>query len=341
MEFGYTKKRILCGKMDSDEEDSELAPFGCDRTGCMCPGGRCRFGSTLPSRPDFFFDAASSEPVASSKLAFLKPLLEPVAIAGVIANSAKHIEDLPELFPISKPEPVAISEPVANPVAKPVAKPVVKPLPEPVAISGPVANPVSKPVAVNESVSQSCNKSSNKSSRTQTTPRAPRAPRVTNTKVAANVASDAKAPKKRIRKRVRATSTKTPRKTKSARAASGRRVDSSSEDEDFGLSEVQRTKNDAFEIRFNHLYKPNAKLPDARYSFGQCKGKFVSEVVVGGQEVLTDGIKNERFRGIAYLRWMLSDAFKPRPGNARLLRAVRAHSKAYDHFMNTLQPAIQ
>lgn len=246
--------------MDSDDGEPELTSFGCDRTGCMCPGGRCQFGNAVPSSPH-------------------KP---------------------PELKPVLT---------VNNPSPKPAE-------PEP---------PTCASVAAQVLEARPLETTSKKRARTP--------------RNRANNTTDPN-PAKSTRKRKRATSIQTPRKRKPARGPPGqkkRAAESSSEGEDAGI-EVPRTRNDAFEIRFNHLYKPDPKLPDARYSFGQCKGKFVSEVVVGGTEALTDGVKNERFRGIAYLRWMLSAAFKPRPGNAKLLRAVRAHAKAYDQFMNTVEP---
>jgi hypothetical protein len=139
------------------------------------------------------------------------------------------------------------------------------------------------------------------------------------------------------RKRPAANKAKTRKRARGPFDRRRKVTESSSEDDDDGV-EVQRTRDDAFEIRFNHLYKPDAKLPDSCYDFGKYEGKFVSEVVVCDQEVW-NGTQNWGFCGIAYLRWMLSDKFKPRRGQYKLLKAVRAHSKAYDRFMNSVQPS--
>jgi hypothetical protein len=100
--------------------------------------------------------------------------------------------------------------------------------------------------------------------------------------------------------------------------------ESSPEDQDHG---AQRTKSSKFERRFNYLYRPDPTLPDARVTFGKLRAKLVSELMVGGREV-------------GYLRWLLSDSFTPRPSNAELIRAAQAHVKAFDQFMNSLEPDV-
>ena len=100
--------------------------------------------------------------------------------------------------------------------------------------------------------------------------------------------------------------------------------ESSPEPEDLG---TRRTKSAKFERRFNHLYRPDHSLPDANVAFGKHKGKLVSQLMDGGRE-------------IEYLRWLQSDQFTPRPNNAELLRAAKAHSQAFDRFMNTLEPDL-
>jgi hypothetical protein len=188
-------------------------------------------------------------------------------------------------------------------------------------------------------------------------PRAPRAtrvtPKATTTKATkesvqppkenpraktskSNSKSDSKSAQKRKRPAANKVNTR-----KRARGPFGRRrkaTESSSEDDDDGV-EVQRIRDDAFEIRFNHLYKPDAKLPVRVIDIGQYKGKFVSEVIVSGQEVRY-GKQKWGYCGIAYLRWMLSDDFDPWPSQYKLMKAVRAHCKAYDRFMNSLEPVM-
>jgi hypothetical protein len=318
--------------MVSDDEESDRSfifasrSFGCDLTGCMCLGGRCQFGSMSssihrqPPESKNPTQMLNAPPLTATKIVVERDV-EPGPLISQQAQTP------PESVPAASAPADEVKQKTARAPRTPRAARTPRRSSDPGGSSTVIGAVATRAVGAMGTVGIENSAAKN----------------VKNVKSVKTTDKNAKTPQN-ARKRKRpasAVSTVTPRQarrgTRVAPICKKKVIESSSEDEDDARS--QRTKPDVFEIRFNHLYKPDSKLPDARFYFGQCEGKSVSQVVVGGPEVLTNGRQNDKFRGIAYCRWMLSDEFKPRPGNAKLIKAVRAHAKAYNRFMNSVEPS--